>query len=151
MVLAGWLLFAWCWRVVTADHPSIGQLSDLLIGALVVVPVFTVSWVMHNLGIHRRKGPRRSVPAVEQRYERDYNGRLIHADWAALASVQRIDIVIDGDSKRFVVVAAGGAGRSGPTGPGDRPDVLGPAGGAGTSDEPATPAAGLSPRTASAS
>lgn len=104
IVLAGWLLFVWCWRVVTADHPSIGQLSDLLIGALVVVPVFTVSWVVHNVGIHRRKGPRRSVPAVEQRYERDYNGRVIQADWAALAGAQRINVVIDGDSKRFVAV-----------------------------------------------
>lgn len=142
MVLAGWLLFAWCWRVVTADHPSVGQLSDLLIGAMVVVPVFTVSWVVHNVGIHRRKGPRRSVPAVVQRYERDYNGRFIHADWAALARAQRIDVVIDGDCKRFVPVLTGPAGRPGAPGAGPQP---------GTPEDPVATSSRTSPRIAPAS
>lgn len=102
LIALGWLLFAWSWRRVTADGPAVGELQWLLLAALLVVPVLTLSWVAHNVGIHRRKGPRRSVPAVDMRYERDFNGRRIEADWPALAAARRIDIVLDGDRKRYL-------------------------------------------------
>lgn len=101
-IVLGWLLFAWSWQRVTADRPDAGLLRVLMLGALVVVPVFTLAWVVHNVGIYRRKGPRRAVPVVERPYERDFNGRRIDADWAAMAQARRIVIQLDGDTKRYL-------------------------------------------------
>jgi hypothetical protein len=102
VIAAGWLIFAWSWHRVTAASPELGELRLLMLGALVVVPPLTLGWVAHNVGIHRRKGPRRSVTAVALRYDTDFNGRRIDADWSRLARARRIDIVVDGEHKRFV-------------------------------------------------
>ncbi|HNT37704.1 MAG TPA: hypothetical protein PKO45_01175 [Rubrivivax sp.] len=102
LVAAGWLLFAWSWQRVTAGRPELGELRWLMLGALAVVSVLTTGWIAHNVGIHRRKGPRRSVPAVEMAYDADFNGRRIDADWARLAGARCIDVVVDGAVKRFV-------------------------------------------------
>lgn len=102
LVVLGWLLFAWSWHRVTVNGPEVGELRWLLLSALLVVPVLTLSWVAHNVGIHRRKGPRRSVPAVTTRHDHDFNGRRLEADWSALATARRIDILVEGDRKRFV-------------------------------------------------
>lgn len=103
LVVAGWVLFVWSWQRVTADRPELGELRWLMLGALAVVPLITIAWVLHNVGIHRRKGPRRSVPVVPMVYGADFNGRRIDADWARLAQVRRIDIEIEGEVKRFVL------------------------------------------------
>lgn len=102
VITAGWLIFAWSWHRVTAGRPELGELRLLMLGALVVVPPLTLGWVAHNVGIHRRKGPRRSVPAVALRYDTDFNGRHIEADWSRLTRARRIDIVVEGNRKRFV-------------------------------------------------
>lgn len=102
VIVLGWLLFAWSWQRVTADRPEIGELFWLLVAALMVVPVLTLSWVAHNVGIYRRKGPRRSVTPVSPQFERDFNGRRICADWAPLQHSRRIRIVVDEQHKRFV-------------------------------------------------
>ena len=104
-IIAGWALFLWGWQRVLAGGPDFAELRLLMIGAAVVVPVITVSWILHNRGIHRRKGPRRSVPPARLEYRVDFHGRQVVADWAALAGAQRVDIVIDGPSKRYVVHA----------------------------------------------
>lgn len=109
LVVLGWLLFVWSWRRVTAASPEAGELGLLVLGSLVVVPALTMAWVLHNLGIYRRKGPRRKVAVVQRPYERDFNGRRIEADWAALATARRIVIALDGDTKRFVAVEQGAA------------------------------------------
>jgi hypothetical protein len=110
LIALGWLLFAWGWHRVTAAGPEIGELRWLLLTAVLVVPLLTLSWVAHNVGIHRRKGPRRSVTAVTPRHDVDFNGRRIEADWPTLASARRIDILVEGERKRFVAVAAPGDG-----------------------------------------
>ncbi|MCA0240965.1 MAG: hypothetical protein LCI02_08885 [Proteobacteria bacterium] len=102
LIVLGWLLFAWSWLRVTADRPAVGELKWLMLAALLVVPVLTLSWVAHNVGIYRRKGPRRAVTPVAVQHDVDFNGRRIEADWPALASARCIEIVIDGEAKRFV-------------------------------------------------
>lgn len=106
LIALGWLLFVWGWQRVTAGRPELGELRVLVIGVLIAVPIVTLSWVVHNVGIHRRKGPRRSVPVAEERYDADFNGRRIAADWAQLAGASRVDILVDGSEKRFVAVDA---------------------------------------------
>lgn len=105
LVALGWVLFVWSWRRVTAGSPEAGELRALMVAAAIVVPVLTLSWVAHNVGIHRRKGPRRSLREVQAHYDRDFNGRVIDADWTRLADARRITIVLDGGHKRYVAGA----------------------------------------------
>ena len=102
LVITGWLLFAWSWQRVTVARSELGEPRGLVLGALAVVPLITLGWVAHNVGIHRRKGPRRAVPEVEMAYAADFNGRRIEADWSRLVDARHIDIVIHADAKRFV-------------------------------------------------
>lgn len=106
LIILGWLLFGWSWMRVTADRPEIGELRVLMIGAVVVVPLLTLSWVAHNVGIYRRKGPRKAGQPVPLRYEQDFNGRTIAADFDRLVNARRIDVVIEDGVKRFVDVDA---------------------------------------------
>lgn len=101
VVLAGWVLFVWGWERVASGQPAVGELLWLIVGALVLVPALTLSWVLHNVGIYRRKGPRRSSALVALDYTHDFNGRRIDADWTALAGARRVLIRNDGGHKRF--------------------------------------------------
>jgi hypothetical protein len=96
-VLAGWWLFFWGWQRVFDRGADFSELRVLVFGALLLVPVLTLSWIAHNRGIYRRKGPRRAVQDARLHYERDFNGRTVQGDWAALAGAQRIEIVIEGE------------------------------------------------------
>jgi hypothetical protein len=102
MLLTGWALFllGW-WRVSTRPWDS-ADLKLLFIGSMLVFPVMTVAWVLHNVGIHRRKGPRRAVPAVNQSYEADFLGREVQADWPVLQQAREVTILVEGDRKRFL-------------------------------------------------
>ncbi len=106
LIALGWLLFAWSWHRVTTDRPEVGELRVLMVAAVIVVPLLTLSWVAHNVGIYRRKGPRKAGRAVPLHYEQDFNGRTIDADFDRLACARRIDVVVDGGVKRFVEVGA---------------------------------------------
>lgn len=104
LIGGGWWLFVWSWLRVTADRPEIGELRVLLLAAVLVVPVLTLWWVVHNVGIYRRKGPRKAVTPVAAQYTQDFNGRRIDADWTYLSRARRIDIVVAGGHKHFVAV-----------------------------------------------
>ena len=101
VILVGWGLFFWSWRRVTAAGPEAGELRILMLGALLDVPPVTIGWVLHNVGIYRRKGPRRAVPSVRRAERLDFNGRRIVADWDALATARHIVIEVEDDIKRI--------------------------------------------------
>ncbi len=105
LIAFGWAVFVWGWQRVTAARPEIGELRLLFVGALLLVPVLTLSWVAHNVGIYRRKGPRRASRSVALQYDRDFNGRHIRADWGSLQAARRIDIGVAGNDKRFTDAA----------------------------------------------
>jgi hypothetical protein len=100
-IVAGWALFFWGWHRVLARGTDFSELQRLMIGAAVVVPVVTVSWILHNQGIHRRKGPRKKVPAATLDYRVDFNGREVVADFPALTAEQCVDIAVAGGHKRY--------------------------------------------------
>jgi hypothetical protein len=108
-LLAGWGLFFWSWHLVTAGRPEFGELSVLIAGAALVVPVLTLSWIVHNVGIHRRKGPRRAVPSADMKYVADFMQRRVEADWWMLARARCIEITLDDDVKRYRAMALGAA------------------------------------------
>ncbi len=105
LIVFGWAVFIWSWQRVTAARPEVGELRVLFGYALLLVPVLTLSWVAHNVGIYRRKGPRRASHAVPLKYEQDFNGRHIRADWAGLQAARRIDILVAGGDKQFIAAA----------------------------------------------
>lgn len=75
------ILVLWV-RVLRGTSPEVLVLagSSVLVCAIVSVTV-TRLWIAHNVGIHRRKGPRAAVPEVPLEYARDWVGRGVVAAW----------------------------------------------------------------------
>jgi hypothetical protein len=68
--------------------------------ATLFFPLVTVSWVLHNLGIYRRLGPRRSVNTVLYAAQ-DIHGRPVAADWAVLQAARDVVVDCSGAVKQF--------------------------------------------------
>lgn len=100
-IIAGWLLFAWLWWLVASQPWQATGLQRLVVGAAVLFPVVTLAWIAHNRNIYRRLGPRRGLRVVPLRYEADFFGRAVDADWPALQQAQLVVIDIEGNRKRF--------------------------------------------------
>lgn len=105
-IAGGWWLFVLGWQRVLEPGADFSQLRWLVFGAALAVPLLTVSWIAHNRGIYRRKGPRRAVTPAELHYEYDFKGRRVEGDWAALAGAQCVEIALEG---REAQIAGGGA------------------------------------------
>jgi hypothetical protein len=95
VVVSGWALFVLAWVRVASDLPDYAVLAEMVIGTLVVAPLVTLYWVLHNLAIARVKGPRTRAIEAEAHYVRDWNGRDVVADWEAVrtAGITVIGIV----------------------------------------------------------
>jgi len=103
LVVFGWLLFGGFWWAVLQQGPhSLSNIIWLLAIALVVLPIVTLYWVMHNRGIHARKGPRRQVQVVESAYAQDWAGRPVHARFDQLRQARLITIHSTADEKYFL-------------------------------------------------
>lgn len=107
VVVAGWALFVWGWLEVLGRPWDSEALSWLIVGSLVVLPTITIAWILHNLGIHRRKGARTGVPRIDESYPRDWNGREVVADWPALAHARLITVELDGERKVYRMAKEG--------------------------------------------
>lgn len=107
VVVAGWVVFvALWWRTLTYTSPAtLASIAVMLVACVAVAVAGTTTWVVHNLDIHRRRGPRLAVPAVEVRLERDFAGRILEADWDAVRASGYVLVVPSGDRKQFRPVA----------------------------------------------
>lgn len=91
LVVLGWIAFGWSWwKVLFAQPVSVLNLGLLIVGAAIVVPVITLSWVVHNRGIHARKGPRQANATRTYVYAHDWAGSPIHADFEHMRGAPRI-------------------------------------------------------------
>jgi hypothetical protein len=103
-VTGGWIVFGWAW-IHVGGHTSLPT-ALWGIAAVAVIAVVTLSvtvwWVVHNLRIHRRKGPRRSVPIAMPDYRSDFLGRSLDADWGLLRRSSVVVVRIDDQGKRFL-------------------------------------------------
>ena len=103
LVLAGWALFFTWWVQVLRDT----SLSEAVVAVLVILSVSlltalaTVGWVRYNLGIYRRKGPRRAVPDVAEDIGADALGRkLVHPGTDELRAARVVTVSLsDGSGK----------------------------------------------------
>ena len=79
LVVLTWILFAYWWNQVipqiTVEDASMAFLVIFL--TVLATSVLTLLWVRHNIGIFRRKGPRKNLPAVSEHRDNDYLGRSL--------------------------------------------------------------------------
>lgn len=85
-------MFGWMWWLVILQSRKADDFWWLLLVAFVVMPAMTVAWVVHNKGIYKRLGPRRSVRDVTEAYAEDFHGREVCADWSALREARFVQI-----------------------------------------------------------
>lgn len=83
------------------ESHAVSNIIWLLASALVLLPVVTLYWVLHNRGIYARKGPRRQVQVFENAYTHDWAGRAVHAAFDQLRQAPRIVIHSSPDEKHF--------------------------------------------------
>ena len=103
IVLAGWVLFFIWWGQVlrVASIPEAARAVLVILSVSLVTALATVGWVRYNLGIYRRKGPRRTVPDVSENVGTDALGRtLVHPGGEALRSARVVTVSLtDGNGK----------------------------------------------------
>lgn len=107
LLLCGWGLFAAFWWVVV-QQPShrLADISWLIAGALILLPIITLYWVVHNRGIYARKGPRRQVQVIDAAYTNDWTGRTVRADFDHLAQASLITIDSSSGEKHYLATGA---------------------------------------------
>lgn len=101
LVVGGWVGFVWMWSLVASRPWDSQRLVWLIVGSCVVIPLLTGGWVLHNRALARRKGERRSVAVADMRYEHDWHGRRVHAEWAALRGSRLVLVQVEGEHKRY--------------------------------------------------
>lgn len=103
VMLLGWAGFiAVGWRI--ALRPWDGTvLSVLVMGLALALPALALIWVVHNIDLHRRKGPRTHLVTHSANPASDVNGCEVKADWAALQGVRIVVIEVVGGVKQYRV------------------------------------------------
>lgn len=101
VVVIGWVGFVWLWLLVAARPWDSQGLTWLILGSLLLMPLITGAWVLHNRSLHRRKGDRQAVATADMSYAQDWHGREVQADWATLRRSRRVIIEVEGEHKRY--------------------------------------------------
>ena len=101
VLLLGWAgFFALWWRIALRPWTD-SFLPVLLTTLLIALPAVTLLWVVHNIDLHRRKGPRTRVLARSGDSPPDTIGSGAMADWAALRNAQIVVIEEVGGVKQY--------------------------------------------------
>jgi hypothetical protein len=112
IALAGWVLFAyWWWLVLGRTGHDQMVWTGLFVGiSLAVVVLVTVLWVVHNVVVFRRKGPRREVRERAPALLQDSLGRGLRVDGntSELVTAPVVRVVVSGRSKVYRPVPEGG-------------------------------------------
>jgi hypothetical protein len=101
VVIVGWVGFVWLWLLVAARPWDSQGLTWLIVGSLILMPLLTGAWVLHNRSLYRRKGERQAVATADMGYAHDWHGRSVQADWAALRRSRSVLIEVEGEHKRY--------------------------------------------------
>ena len=101
IVSFGWALFAYGWVRVAARPWDAQELWVLIVASAVVLPSLTVLWIAHNVVWYRGRQRRREAARVDCRYEVDWAGQSVEADWPTLTRADRVRVDIESGAKRF--------------------------------------------------
>jgi len=101
-----WILFITWWNQVipqvTAADASLAFFVIFL--TVLICSVLTLLWVRYNVGIFRRKGPRKYLPSVSEECETDHLGRrLDHPGYEYLKFAPLVVVSWEEDRKNFKV------------------------------------------------
>jgi hypothetical protein len=107
--LAFWALLAVLWVVLALEGKASGAAfrdTGLQVAALMgAVLAVTIWWIRHNVGIYRRKGPRRGRPDLAPHTDEDRLGHVVH--WAldegaaGATTEQHLVVELDGTLKTY--------------------------------------------------
>lgn len=101
-----WCLFVYWWlRVIpqTSVRDAVGAFV-LIFLTILATTVLTLFWVRHNIGIFRRKGPRKGLPPVIEERSADPLGRkLDHPGSDFLKSSRVVIVSCEGDRKQYSI------------------------------------------------
>lgn len=101
LLLLGWTVFFGFWWKVLRGPLAVGPLFVVIPIIVIVVPAVTFYWIMHNIHLYRRRDARRSGLVSVERYDRDWHGRRVVAEWERLRAAREIAIEVTGDVKRY--------------------------------------------------
>ena len=106
LIVLTWILFVSWWNQVipqvTVEDASMAFLVIFL--TFLICSVLTLLWIRHNVGIFRRKGPRKNLPPVSEERETDYLGRkLDHPGYDFLKDAPLVIVSREEDRKHFNV------------------------------------------------
>lgn len=104
-----WVLLAGLWVLLALQGKASGDAfrdTGIQLAALIgAVLAITTWWVRHNVGIYRRKGPRRQRPEMTPRTDADRLGHALRwetEDGATGAAAEQLLVVaLDGDVKTY--------------------------------------------------
>ncbi len=88
------------WKVAARPWDSGDLVVDHLERGEFPVAV-TLLWVVHNIALHRRKGPRSHSVLLPADYAKDWNGREVKADWSALRTARIVVIEVEDGDKHY--------------------------------------------------
>lgn len=104
LILLGWVAFAWLlYQTFSNPETEFWLIMIIIVGCLIAIPIATISWIFHNVKIFKRKGIRTGVMEVKEKYEADWEGNIIHADWSNAKSARKIVINIDATGKHYLI------------------------------------------------
>jgi hypothetical protein len=107
IVIFGWGLFVYWWNQVLPQVDSRDPVIALVfIGATVLATVLgTLLWVRYNIGIFRRKGPRKSLTHVTEDHDTDCLGRRIERPPGpgSLQTARLVVVSVEGEAKKYEV------------------------------------------------
>jgi hypothetical protein len=101
LVLCVWALFFYWWGLVlpTTSPAEAARALLYILSICLLAALLTVGWVRYNLGIYRRKGPRRSVTEVRETFDADALGRKIaHPGLDALRSARQVTVSVTAEN-----------------------------------------------------
>jgi hypothetical protein len=111
MVL-GWMAFFWGWSFVlgTVNVQTVFATLVFIAVSLAINVAIVALWITHNIRLFARKGPRKGVRSLAFNSESDFLGRRLVGDWDRLRTTDRVAVVVEGGSKRFLACPPGGGG-----------------------------------------
>jgi heme/copper-type cytochrome/quinol oxidase subunit 2 len=94
LILFGWIVFFLFWaKVLWHDTETAKHAGLLILIGLLATPLITLVWVTHNKWIYRRKGARGAGFSPPEKYENDWSGKSVFAEWPLLKTTRNVEVI----------------------------------------------------------